>query len=254
MDDMIYGIISWGSIPRALLYAIRGVGGYHLWFIYTLIMMYLALPILRIITQYCTTKQIVYLLTLWFVFSLSFAWVEEMGNIISSVSIFSFNFSFEILTGFSGYFLLGYTLSNVNFSKHCKYKILAWVFAVILLIFIIFSDLFFIYKLNISPEIIASPIGIPTCLLSICIFLIVKNWDSPNKAIRTIIFGIAKHSFGIYLVHVFWVSLIFNIFKIDYLLFGWCSICIWSIVISILSYITSAILRKIPYIKELVFL
>lgn len=81
---------------------------YQFWFMYTLLAIYLLLPILQVIVQNSNQKQIEYLLGIWLVFSV----------LIPNISYFYKEFRISehidliLCEGYIGYFLLGFYLSK----------------------------------------------------------------------------------------------------------------------------------------------
>ena len=76
---------------------------YHFWFLYMLFGLYLITPVLRVVTAYAERKIIKYFLMLWF-----------FGTAIVPLLVLLSGFSVELklfaVTGWIGYFLLGYYL------------------------------------------------------------------------------------------------------------------------------------------------
>lgn len=81
---------------------------YHMWFIYTLLGIYLLCPFLKRIADHCTTRQLAVFLTI-VMFPTTF---RPILNWIFPVYIFLFD---PLLEGYIGYFLLGYLLGKTEF-------------------------------------------------------------------------------------------------------------------------------------------
>jgi surface polysaccharide O-acyltransferase-like enzyme len=80
---------------------------YHFWFLYMLFGLYLITPVLRVVTAYAERKIIRYFLLLWF-----------FGTAIVPLLVLLSGFSVELklfaVTGWIGYFLLGYYLLEIR--------------------------------------------------------------------------------------------------------------------------------------------
>ena len=70
LDQYLYGTLSAKSILIAVYGIITGNTGYHLWFLYTLIMLYIATPLFRLITCHASKRRLEYALVVWIIFSL----------------------------------------------------------------------------------------------------------------------------------------------------------------------------------------
>lgn len=83
---------------------------YHMWFVYTLLGIYLLCPFLKRMVDQCTSRQLVFL---W-VLILFPTTLRPILNHILPVYIHLFN---PLLEGYIGYFLLGYLLGGAEFPK-----------------------------------------------------------------------------------------------------------------------------------------
>lgn len=83
---------------------------YHMWFVYTLLGIYLLCPFLKRMVDQCTLRQLVFL---W-VLILFPTTLRPILNHILPVYIHLFN---PLLEGYIGYFLLGYLLGGAEFPK-----------------------------------------------------------------------------------------------------------------------------------------
>src|SRR4030065_2376097 len=76
---------------------------YHFWFLYMLFGLYLITPVLRVVTAYAERKIIKYFLMLWF-------FGTAIVPLLGLLSGFSVELKLFAVTGWIGYFLLGYYL------------------------------------------------------------------------------------------------------------------------------------------------
>lgn len=108
-----------------------------------------------------------------------------------------------------------------------------------------------IYNILINKEYLAWNGGIGNIfiyLFSIGIFCFVKNnFDKNNRIVEII----SKYSFAIYLVHPFWINLIYKFFSVTPLNFPIIlGIIIMFFIITVLSLVTAMVLKKLPIIKK----
>jgi surface polysaccharide O-acyltransferase-like enzyme len=166
---------------------------YHLWYIYMIIGLYLFFPIVSKWLINSSKNEILYFIFIWFL-----------------ISVFSSNLFLKVesklyliyFSGYLGYPILGYFLTNNIHLKSLKPKIiLICLFILSILITMIctyietiksgkFSETYYSY---LSPFVILS---------SVAIFLIFKDLSFRNKLIVKSVKYISKYSYGIYLVHV----------------------------------------------------
>mgnify|MGYP005944273421 CR=1 FL=1 len=249
LDQYIYNTLSIKSILIAVYGIITGTSGYHLWFLYTLTMLYIAIPLFRLITAHATKQQLEYGLLIWFIFSLLIsqinAFAEDLG--ITSELL---PYSAFIISGYGGYFLLGYYLSIYPIRKKAK----RWLYAagILSLLIIIMGKLLFKTVLHQDLTALEAPLGVFSCLLATSIFTIAQNMHFTNTCESVFVFC-GQHTFGIYLTHVFFISLLYHIIGIAP---NYCapllSIILSSIGIFAVSLLTSLIMSKIPLLRNLV--
>lgn len=247
-----------GAAIYQLLY--RAVTGYfHMWFLFMICGLYMITPVLRrIVTDKKTMK---YFLALSFAYSavVMFALValEELEgvNILSNLALevlgyITDNMKLHFLLGYTFYFVMGYYIKEYGFNS----KISKWVCVagVLSLVFIIAGTYgISVYK-NETVEILYEYNYLPVCILSVAIFLFFKNYISKlcfgEKALKIIAF-IAKHSFGIYLVHM----LVFKLLPLKLNSFNvLLSVPVITVLVFVISLAITFIIGKIPVLKKYV--
>lgn len=207
---------------------------YHLWFVYTLMGLYLFVPILRRWIKNSSDNEILYFLIIWF------------ATIIYSVPYFSIYLPRITLINFSGYIgylVLGYYLFNLTVIK--KYiPIIFIAFGVGVTIYGTyflthrkneFSDYFYGY---LTPNVIVYSIGV---------FLILKQLVIKNKKIKSLVLFLSNQSFGIYLVHILVLTLLNEIGLSWKFANPIISIPVTSIICLLISSVAIHLLRKIRY-------
>ena len=196
LDQYIYSTISLKSIIIALYGIITANTGYHLWFLYSLVILYISVPLLRLFTERATQTQLKYALVFWFV---------------SSLKDF-FPFSMFILGDYAGYFVLGYYLHRYKLALRTKrvFQIMAFFcFITTPILNIILSSSFGLA----NGSALTNSLGLSSFIIAVSIFISVsqlEHCDFPQK-IRTFIYRLSSLSFGVYLTHVFFISLFFRI-------------------------------------------
>lgn len=79
----------------------------HLWFLYLLVGLYLVTPLLRVFVKFLDWKRFKYLVTLWFVGTVTVPVINVFGG-------FDFNPAIFVFTGWMGYYLLGVFLQKIK--------------------------------------------------------------------------------------------------------------------------------------------
>lgn len=85
----------------------------HMWFIYSLLGIYLLCPFFKRIVDHCSFKQLMILLGI-------ILFPTTIRPILNSVLPFDVYLFSPLMEGLIGYFLLGYLLGQMNFQKHAR--------------------------------------------------------------------------------------------------------------------------------------
>lgn len=213
---------------------------FHLWFLPMLMGVYLLTPFLRRIVV--DKKLLRYALIVWFCYiTVSFVLVKDVPQI-------SPLFAMNTVVGFSGYFLLGFSLSKQCFTKNDK--LLIYSLGLIACVIILFGnqaamrlggdEMFMNY---LSPHVV---------MMSSSLFVLVqeKSQTYEGKMIRFLDYT-RKDLFGIYLTHAFFIHILnrptFRDITIHLI-----TLPVLTIVIFFLSLYTTKCLRLIPFMRKVV--
>lgn len=223
------------------------LGHYHLWFLYMIAGLYVLTPILRLIS--CKIQDTVYYILLWFIFCsllptfLKLFPSETITSVIAETGL-------SMLTGYSGYFLAGSLLRQVQMDK--KFRLLLYVLGILGLAATISGTLWLSVKqarLNtaltsyFSPSIVLSSAAAAVFLKQLWQNISLdgsKSWIQPMSACV----------FGVYLIHDFWLSAllgnrgffflpqVLRIPAASLMIFCASLVCVW-------------LLRRLPFFKRL---
>lgn len=112
--NMVYALVvaldSGQSIPVVLIKSLTGSIFYHLWFIYILVGLYLVTPIVRVFVAHASKKLLLYFLLLWF-------FVSGINPVINLLFGNDIELIIPLVSGYIGYFVLGYYLETYSLSK-----------------------------------------------------------------------------------------------------------------------------------------
>jgi surface polysaccharide O-acyltransferase-like enzyme len=184
--------LTWNTVEQGIIW-----GPYvHFWFLYMLLGLYLITPLLRVLIAHADPKLIRYFLLLWLIGTSAIPLLSLFGN-------YSLNNNLFLLTGWIGYFILGFYLLKVQLSRKTLYTVLAAGFAwtiigtYIITALIGGSQQYFFYDYFSSNVILAS--------VSLFLILIaVPYWRIQNRRPKFsgVLHFISKNSLGIYLFHL----------------------------------------------------
>ena len=250
-DVYLYSSFSVKTLILSVWNTISNNSGYHLWFLFALIALYLMIPVFKIIVNNLSQKQLAFVIILWMVLSLG---VTQFNEIASSLDIpLKIDWYFPMITSWAGYFLLGHYLVSYDIKKPCK--ILLIVIGVALLVLCPVINMFATAYKGEYIESFIPQSGLTACFVAIAFFLIFKGFSKVSFSERNkkIIVNVSNNIFGIYLIHALVNSVIFHIvnLKLDFIN-PIISIQLLSVFVFVISFIIVWILRKIPIIKKVV--
>ena len=236
---------SFSSLGQVSLDLAQGNAHFHLWFMYMIIGLYFAIPILQVLVSNGTNQILYYFVAVWFLAVSVLPFITRFAdtNIILELSF---------ATGYTGYLVLGYILSRMPINK----KIILAAAAIYLLSvcatgaanFILtylhkgFFDGYF--REYLAPTVIA---------MSVSAFILIRQLGTLNiftnsKLISLLVLHLSEFSYGIYLSHVLFLTWITNGFApftrnpIYMVPLNW-------LAAMILSFLFVWVLKRIPILK-----
>ena len=224
---------------------------YHLWFLYALAGLYLVTPLLRLITTSGGKTILWYFVALWLLFQPGMAILHKVWNFQIGVSV-------PMATGYIGFFVLGYLLSDISLPPRSIPPLcIIWFTGtaataagtyIISLYANEFSGFFYDY------------LSINVILTSVSAFLLLKLLAAQNffqhPFITMLIYRAAAGSFGIYLIHALVLAIIVEhlpLVQINVQMGNpiW-SIPFVSVVTFTISFSAVYVLQKIPAVNRIV--
>ncbi|HUH98486.1 MAG TPA: acyltransferase family protein [Anaerolineales bacterium] len=179
----LLGIVKTLKSPRAA----------HLWFFYSLIGLYAAAPILRVFTAGASKKDLLYFCGAWLFVVPLLAIIHEQFSILV-------DFEFPFLTGYIGYFVLGFFLNGLPLTRR-----LVLVSALALAVSLIFT-FFAIYLGSQSPhydQFYEQYLSLNVIVMSASAFLLLKSINHRIPAsLNPWLIPLGGAAYGIYLFHV----------------------------------------------------
>ncbi len=220
----------------------------HLWFLYVLAGLYLVTPLLRLLVSSASHLDLAYFTVLWLA---STSLTELAERLFGSPTAFEI----PVASGYIGYFVLGYWLSQIRLSRYTLW----WVgWGVLCSVFAIFFGTIF---LSAGAEridfFLYSYFSFPTVLASVCAFLLLKDFGQRiNGGFLKLLRVFSASSFGIYLVHILVIELLRK-GAFGFRLYAWMGhpalfIPLTALVVFLLSFLIVSVLRTIPGVRMII--
>ena len=171
---------------------------YHLWYMYTIILIYLFIPYEKVLVDNLKQKDLLRLIITTFI----------IGNLFLTINLLTKRYNHPFLSAcllpnliiYNNYVLLGHYLSKYDF----KNKKLIYILGLISVLFMPIVDLFFIDG-NVRNDVMLTATSILPVFYTLGIYYLIKdNYDKLkiNKKVKKLIENYSRLSLYIYLSHV----------------------------------------------------
>ena len=215
----------------------------HLWFIWMIIGLYILTPILKSWLKGADEKNIRYFIDIFFIFQILRTTLTILINKSLTDEISKLVTITEI-SGYIGYYVLGFYLSKYRINKNLKIVLIAMLPVGIVFNFVCAAVLSKA-KGTYDPGIYDS-FGVFTFLLSVCLYLIVGSLSEKIKKGKPFIINLSKDTLGIYLVHIMLLEVIKREFGLNFIGNSTVGIIVITLILFVISVGISALLRRIP--------
>ena len=234
--------VSVGILLKAVLNTAEGHSWSHIWYVYMLISLYLITVPLRFVIEKLKREELrlvrcVLIAGNFFIPSINSALGLELQN-------------YMILNDYATYYLLGYYLSTCEWKKAGIPAVAAVVITALSIVMELYSLNYHgtAYPVNHTAGNIFELIQSVSCFMLIRVICEARN-QQQGKVCRMI----GKYSFGIYLIHPFFINLIYKVIGFTPLTIPVAlGIPVLFVVVFVLSLVGTAVLKKIPLIKKIV--
>ena len=230
-------------------------GAVHLWFLPMIIGLYMCIPLIKQLTQ--NDKLIKYFLILSIIFCFIKTEIELVTNnllsgnaqiIFQNINTVFKNFNVTLVVGFVAYFILGFYLNKTEIGK--RHRTIIYVLGVVGLVLTILLNLFASKNAGKSLEVFYSGTSVNVLLMSVAVFVWFKYNAKGPERLNKIIIHLSKYSFGAFLVHIFILQRLFAIGIQSTSFHPVLSVPAITIFTTVVSYLISMILNKIPVINK----
>ncbi|MCR5659125.1 MAG: acyltransferase family protein [Bacteroidales bacterium] len=216
---------------------------FHLWFLPVLMAVYLLIPLLRKLVL--DKKLVSYLLIIWFVWS-------GITMLPALPTHFNFLASNDVF-GYSGYFILGFSLSQAIVST--KESRIIYIWSVIGLFFTIVGTILVAKYTHEANEWMFRYLCPNVIVMAVGLFVLIKTKASKcGKPVLRFVDFVRKDLFGVYLVHVMWINILAPIiFQLgEGPAFKLVVSPVLAVMVFVLSLFTTKLIRLIPLLRKLV--
>lgn len=220
------------QLISTLVYRFKNGANAHLWYLYMIIGLYLAIPFLQKIIQHATIRELEIFLVLWF------------------VTLFIFNKNFltylpkldlTFFSSYTGYLVLGYYLRIKNFSA------IKW-WCLFASIAIAIGTAYFTYEMSLKAQefrpLLYGYLSPNTVLIATGLFIFIKSITTELKLPKWAEW-IDRSSFGVYLCHILILNYVHPILPVGTFL----KIPLATFVTLIASILVTYAIRKLPFGK-----
>lgn len=228
---------------------------YHLWFIPMIVGLYICLPIIKQIVK--NEKVAVYFLGIsfiaWFLIPQIVTLIQDFGGekliIVTNAAYETFtDLKLNLVMNYTFYFILGYELSKIRFSK--KIRIIIYILGIIGFGFTILANWIVTIKTQTPTGTYYGNACVNILFESIAVFELYKNIPFKNGKASKITKMLSKWSFGAYLVHALIIE--------QFMKYGFSTLSFFSgiatplivVAVFILSYAISAMIHYIPILNK----
>ena len=222
------------QLISTLVYRLKNGANAHLWYLYMIIGLYLAIPFLQKIVQHSSIRELEIFLVLWF------------------VTLFIFNKNFltylpkldlTFFSSYTGYLILGYYLRVKDFSA------IKW-WCLVIFFMIALGTAYFTYEMSLKAHefrpLLYGYLSPNTVIIATSMFILIKSITNDLKLPKWALW-IDQYSFGIYLCHILILNYIHPIIPFE----TFFKIPLATFVTVIISTILIYGIRKLPFGKYL---
>lgn len=226
------------TLFEAILNVINGNSWSHLWYLYSLIGLYLILPILKSFVDNSSEKTLFYSLSILFLFDFVTKWIDKIAGT---------TIAFEIpIAGFIVFYALAGRYFTIKKPFFLKEKRICGGLMIIEVIAMILFSIFFYPQ---SKEFLSYNSPLIACL-SITIFCFFSGFTVKNPKI---LWKADRLCFGVYLIHPVFINFVYKFVKFTPIKFGSAypiaTFGFWLFFI-ITSFVGAWIMYQIPVLKK----
>lgn len=262
--DLLIPLVAWTIIyfvydrtvndspkPFSLLDLLSTPAYSHLWFIYTLILLYLVTPLLNTFIQHGSQQRINYILAVWFALASVYMLFDNFKESVLENHLLQNPSNIDMVVYLSGFYIIGGVVR--------RYKIAPKV-TIASVIFVLSAVLTAVMEYSLSRS-IGRPDGIflfysaPTVvtLALACFFMLLNAPLQFTRRVNLAIRGQAKLSVGIFFVHMLVLESVLRLVAVEFNgYYSAFTIPAVALAVFILSSLIIALVMRVPWLRKLV--
>ena len=241
------GRLSWSGFKAALWSAVLGNTHYHLWFLYMIIGLYLVTPILRAFVRGASRADFHYFFLLTFLVAILLPTLLKFRP-SQTVSLYLNRLNIHLVLGYVGYYVAGYYLKHYTIGRIAEAII--YVLGVGGGFLTVWGTAVLSRRAGGLNDILYGYLTPNVCAMAVAVFVLFRYvlGISEERDRRRRMSGVARISFGIYLVHDLFIMLLraLDITTLSFL--PALSVPLLAAVVFLLSFATAWLLSKIPFL------
>lgn len=231
--------ISLMQIPRAMLNICTGNTWAHMWYIYCLIGLYVLLPVYKLIADHASDTQLKYLLFILFIFESALRLTKIIGV--------NLGFYCHINTIYPFWLLMGAAWNRGMFKRDMRFNgILLAVSSGILVL----ASALAVTK-NVPLNSLFGYDSVVVVAQSVALFSLLNAIHTDIK-LNKVLTEIGDKSFGIYLIHMFFINMAYKILKFNPFATRFAVGGALIVINLVLSYIVVSIMKRLPGFKKII--
>jgi len=260
--DLVIPLIAWSAIylvysdvvhanknPVSLLDLLSTPAYPHMWFIYTMILLYLITPLLNTFITHGSQQRVNYTLTVWFVLASVYVLLDNVKASLLENATLPMPSNIDMVVYLSGFYILGGVVRRFNIAPKVTISAIIFVLAAVLTAVMAYSfsksisrpnDLFLFYS---APTMVIISLG--------CFFMLLNASFRYNRPIIKALRVLSRLSLGIFFVHAMVLEGLVAFLDIDFT--GYSSIITIPLVALACFAISAGIiflLQRIPYVRR----
>lgn len=218
----------------------------HMWYLYMLIGIYLCMPAFRLITTHADDKTIRYIVLILFLFQ------SVAVTVNFFLTDYPIGFYLPVYTVYPLYLFLGYALESGKIKVSNKWAWGMTIASTAVILLVIWGGIQ--YSNSSLIEMGSSYACAAVVFQSAGIFSLLKGTENSKDCfIHRFLGAVDRCSFGIYLMHVLFIYLIYRVFQFNpFTSYAGAKMLLVTVVAFICSWAVTWCLKHIPYIKEVI--
>lgn len=238
---------AWQGIKNALHQVIWADTRYHLWFLYLMIGLYLVTPILRAFVRGASRGTLHWFLLLAFVFASLLPTLQQLfPDQMALPAAWASRLDLHLVLGYVGYYVAGYYLKNYTLGRIAEFSV--YILGILGTVATLWGTHILSTRAGALNGVLLQYCSANVAFMAAALFVLFRYvlGVSDERSRRQRLGGTARISFGIFLVHDFFLALLRH-FEITTLSFHpTLSVPVLSAAVFLCSFAVAWLLSKIP--------